>query len=116
MNATRGTCRICGCTDADCRQCIQRTGLPCEWADKTHTLCTACGRGVNAADCKALYQRGLFAAQASLDIEAALKLHPLETFPRLNRWNQRVALEDLEAANTAAHAAEARLKFKPLKP
>lgn len=70
---------------------------------------------MNAHDCKALYQRGLFAAQAILDIEAALKLHPLETFPRLNRHNQQVALDDMEAANTAAHAAVVRLLLLPLK-
>ena len=33
-------CRICGCTDADCRQCIERTGSPCYWVEKD--LCRAC--------------------------------------------------------------------------
>ncbi|MFN0068787.1 MAG: hypothetical protein ACKVYV_14260 [Limisphaerales bacterium] len=37
-----GTCRVCGCTDDDCRQCIERTGQPCSWANAQHTLCTAC--------------------------------------------------------------------------
>src|SRR5690606_2000064 len=22
-------CRVCGCTDGDCRQCIEKTGAPC---------------------------------------------------------------------------------------
>jgi hypothetical protein len=37
-----GVCQICGCTDDDCRQCIQRTGESCAWANAEHTLCTAC--------------------------------------------------------------------------
>lgn len=35
-------CRICGCTDADCRQCIQKTGTPCHWVEED--LCSACQR------------------------------------------------------------------------
>ena len=38
----RGICRMCGCTDYDCRGCIERTGEPCGWANEAHTLCTAC--------------------------------------------------------------------------
>lgn len=34
------TCRVCGCTDADCRQCIERTGQPCHWV--AADLCSAC--------------------------------------------------------------------------
>lgn len=34
------TCRICGCTDDDCRQCIEKTGLPCFWIEDD--LCSAC--------------------------------------------------------------------------
>jgi hypothetical protein len=33
-------CRVCGCTDEDCRQCIERTGRPCYWVDDD--LCSAC--------------------------------------------------------------------------
>lgn len=33
-------CRLCGCTDGDCRQCIERTGEPCCWI--TDDLCSAC--------------------------------------------------------------------------
>ena len=38
------TCRACGCTDDDCRGCIERTGQPCAWADED--LCTACATTV----------------------------------------------------------------------
>lgn len=37
-----GTCKICGCTDNDCTQCIEKTGNPCYWVDDAHTLCSAC--------------------------------------------------------------------------
>lgn len=33
-------CRECGCTDNDCRGCIERTGIPCHWVE--HDLCSAC--------------------------------------------------------------------------
>lgn len=35
-------CRLCGCTEMDCLQCIERTGSPCAWADADKTVCTAC--------------------------------------------------------------------------
>jgi hypothetical protein len=34
------SCRKCGCTDLDCRGCIERTGVPCHWVEKD--LCSAC--------------------------------------------------------------------------
>ena len=33
-------CRRCGCTDLDCRECIERTGEPCFWVEED--LCSAC--------------------------------------------------------------------------
>ena len=36
-------CRVCGCTDADCRGCIERTGEPCQWVEAD--LCSACAAG-----------------------------------------------------------------------
>lgn len=33
-------CRVCGCTDDDCSQCIAATGEPCSWAE--HDLCSRC--------------------------------------------------------------------------
>ena len=38
--APRRKCRVCGCTDDDCRQCIEKTGEPCCWIEKD--LCSAC--------------------------------------------------------------------------
>jgi hypothetical protein len=33
-------CRVCGCTDDDCHQCIEKTGEPCHWVGED--LCSAC--------------------------------------------------------------------------
>lgn len=33
-------CRICGCTDDDCHQCIEKIGVPCYWVE--WDLCSAC--------------------------------------------------------------------------
>lgn len=33
-------CVACGCTDQDCRGCVERTGEPCSWAEPG--ICSAC--------------------------------------------------------------------------
>lgn len=33
-------CRVCGCTENDCSQCIALTGAPCWWVGPD--LCSAC--------------------------------------------------------------------------
>lgn len=33
-------CRVCGCTDNDCKGCIEKTGKPCYWTEED--LCSAC--------------------------------------------------------------------------
>lgn len=62
-------CRLCGCTDADCRQCIERTGEPCHWLEPD--LCSACGPAAVQAEVAAFVRDGR-ASQAEVD--AALKL------------------------------------------
>jgi hypothetical protein len=42
-------CRVCGCTDDDCAQCIERTGEPCYWVE--FELCSACAAGPVCPDC-----------------------------------------------------------------
>lgn len=45
------TCRGCGCTDDDCRECIEATGTPCHWVE--FDLCSRCAgdvRNVEAAE------------------------------------------------------------------
>lgn len=34
------TCRVCGCTDADCSQCIKVQGYACHWV--APNLCSRC--------------------------------------------------------------------------
>lgn len=36
-------CRVCGCTDDDCTQCVEKTGEPCTWTEPG--LCSACAEG-----------------------------------------------------------------------
>lgn len=38
--ATQAECRVCGCTDLDCRRCVERTGEACTWIEDD--LCSAC--------------------------------------------------------------------------
>lgn len=33
-------CRVCGCTEMNCRQCIEKTGFACRWVEED--LCSAC--------------------------------------------------------------------------
>jgi hypothetical protein len=44
---TPRACRVCGCTDTDCRGCIERTGEPCYWVGRD--LCSACVEPMEAA-------------------------------------------------------------------
>jgi hypothetical protein len=41
-------CRVCGCTENDCRQCVRKTGGPCHWI--TDDLCSACSPDAEAVD------------------------------------------------------------------
>lgn len=34
------SCRVCGCTNGDCSQCVKKTGRPCHWVKPN--LCSAC--------------------------------------------------------------------------
>jgi len=37
---TPGICRLCGCTDEDCSECVEETGEPCTWVEPD--LCSRC--------------------------------------------------------------------------
>jgi hypothetical protein len=47
-------CRVCGCTEDDCRGCIERTGQPCSWYEPD--LCTACVPAATEARCSCGWQ------------------------------------------------------------
>lgn len=43
------SCAVCGCTDLDCRQCIEAQGAPCSWVDlgeEFPLICSRCLRDV----------------------------------------------------------------------
>ncbi len=40
--AETGKCVVCGCTEADCSSCVERTGEPCYWV--APNVCSACVR------------------------------------------------------------------------
>lgn len=49
---TPPACRVCGCTDEDCSQCIQATGMPCAWVEEDLcSRCDAASRLVTAPRC-----------------------------------------------------------------
>lgn len=57
-----GTCRVCACTDYDCRQCIEKTGVTCYWVEED--LCSACSPGVELRrELDAMVLRGQCSAQ-----------------------------------------------------
>lgn len=35
-------CAVCGCTEEDCTQCVEKTGEPCSWVEPG--LCSACAQ------------------------------------------------------------------------
>lgn len=41
-----GVCRVCGCTEENCFQCISKTGAACVWITPTRDLCSACWQAV----------------------------------------------------------------------
>jgi len=62
-------CRVCGCTETDCRPCIEATGVPCHWV--APNLCSAC---TPQAAPLAEQQWALSFAQAAV-VERAIAAH-----------------------------------------
>lgn len=77
-------CRICGCTDADCSQCIAKIGHPCHWVEPD--LCSAC---------------------ASSDAACRRKV-PKPTPHARKRPN--LTIEQLEALKTATGESDGRIR------
>lgn len=42
LKSIQGTCSVCGCTDKDCKRCIEKTGHACYWENLAETVCSAC--------------------------------------------------------------------------
>lgn len=39
-------CRVCGCTDDNCMECVLKTGHPCHWVEAD--LCSACADQISS--------------------------------------------------------------------
>ena len=62
-------CRVCGCTDDDCRQCVEKTGEPCTWVEED--LCSVCEAEELAPTAAAgdPFPAGELAAEAEKELE-----------------------------------------------
>lgn len=71
----RRRCRICGCSDLNCRICVVRTGEPCSWVAEDPDLCSACADELlhgGAGELELAFQCGALAAQlAAIEAEIA---------------------------------------------
>lgn len=85
-------CRVCGCTDDDCSDCIARTGHPCSWDE--YDLCSAC----NTTDRIAVLEEQVIDLENARDI---LRGAADEAIAGMAAAEQRA-----EAADRAAQAAE----------
>ena len=114
-------CRICGCVDGDCRQCVEKTGHPCYWVEDD--LCSACkttvvsfasikgGTGKSSiVICLANYLaiKGKRVLLIDSDLNNSLSLHYLneddgETIKKTKRLNIAAALSN-EANNLCDYA------------
>lgn len=47
-NTSNWKCKVCGCTDLDCSQCIKVTGKPCTWVE--YELCSRCKTEIDMND------------------------------------------------------------------
>lgn len=95
---TSGICQICGCTDRDCAQCIERTGEPCGWANIECTICTACITSQSTRDAR---QREI--------LQWACTTFGTETAGNLDERLRRFAEEAVELVQSAGLDEQAML-------
>lgn len=90
------TCRVCGCTDWDCAECIERTGTPCSWVEAD--LCSACVPVVAPPE----FDEAMGAARLRAEIEQLPTpvLYP-SPGPR-PEWADVTIPEDIERARSLA--------------
>ena len=83
-------CRICGCTDNDCRQCIKKTGNPCWWVEED--LCSACQEQTN------------FSSNKKVNMEFFSKLAEMESVDlsiRIMKKNDKLTLNIMPGSGNA---------------
>jgi chromosome partitioning protein len=113
MKEEKRKCRVCGCTDGDCRQCVEKTGNPCFWVEDD--LCSACkttvvsfmsikgGTGkstivINLAKCLAAAGKRVLAADSDLNNSLCSHFINDDDMERTKSINLAAALSD-EANN-----------------
>lgn len=98
-------CRVCGCVDEDCANCIRRTGSPCSWVEPG--LCSACAHPTNgslvlelnpkAVDyLEVLAERGLYGIGTKgvaeglvySQLRAVVPMHTVLDAPKKQRWRK----------------------------
>jgi len=102
-------CRVCGCTEDNCQQCVKKTGMPCHWVEDD--LCSACkttvvsfvsikgGTGkthIAILLAKALAAAGIKVIMIDSDLNNSLSYHFLteEMWERTKKLNIAKALSD----------------------
>lgn len=62
IHINKRKCRVCGCTNDDCRQCIEKQGHACYWTEAD--LCSACMPEVKHSKMNAPKPRKSLSSQA----------------------------------------------------
>ena len=67
--AEKRRCVVCGCTEDNCRQCIERTGVACSWDPlfKRHAVCTACSHVYYVATMESSYAWAIMSLMTVFD-------------------------------------------------
>ncbi len=90
-------CKICGCTDDDCTQCVKAQGKVCTWV--TNELCSRCDKTINTEG------PTILSAITSNDREKILPDLELENTPKLD-------LEEItELILVSSHQLETRMNL-----
>lgn len=99
-NASEQKCRVCGCTENNCEQCIKLTGHPCHWVEVD--LCSACQDAIdtvkNQSSNKNLIDMNFFeqlAASGNVDLTM-----------RIMQKNDKLTLNIMPGSNSST--------FKPI--
>jgi chromosome partitioning protein len=102
-------CRVCGCTEDNCQQCVEKTGIPCHWVEDD--LCSACktivvafisskggvgktGIVINEAKCLAAAGKRVLAIDSDLNNSLGFHFLNKEMMEKTKKLNIAAALSD----------------------
>lgn len=118
--AKSGVCRVCGCTEGNCTQCVEKTGSPCHWINQEKTLCSACMDGEHINDQRESIAFTLShievhalvaafgAAEAELDEENDDE-YALHEFDRWKVYHEVVQMNGVDAIRSAVYGVFDRI-------